>query len=109
MSKESILQKAQILLNLQQEKVDQLAIIIDIQTDALLTKISETVIPPKLEYIVLETSIARYNRIGSEGLSSEAVDAISQSFTDDLFEAYLADIFEYNQFKNKPSNRLKLF
>ena len=33
-----------------------------------------------LEYIIIEVSIARYNRIGSEGLSTHTVEGESQNF-----------------------------
>lgn len=108
MSKETILLKAKTLLNLQEDQLEQLTIIVEIQSDALLAKVSEADIPKSLEYIVLETSIARYNRLGSEGLKNESIDVISQSFTDDLFEPYLKDIYEYNSTSSKSIKKLKL-
>lgn len=53
--------------------------------------------PADLDHIVLEVSISRFNRIGSEGLASHTVEGESLSFADDDFapfgdeiEAYLA-------------------
>ena len=48
--------------------------------------------PPQLEYVVIEVSIIRFNRIGSEGVSSHSVEGESQTFTDDDFKAYSKDI-----------------
>lgn len=108
MSKETVLTRALTLLNLGADKTPQLEVIIDIQYDALLAKIVSDSVPQSLEYIVLETSIARYNRLGSEGLSSEGIDVISQSFVEDLFEPYLADIDKYNKDSSKLAKKLKL-
>lgn len=108
MSKETVLTRALTLLNLEADKIPQLEVIIDIQYDALLAKIVSDSVPQSLEYIVLETSIARYNRLGSEGLSSEGIDVISQSFIEDLFEPYLADIDKHNNESSNPKKKLKL-
>lgn len=48
-----------------------------------------------LDYIITEVSIVRYNRIGSEGLSSHTVEGESLSFSDDDFAAYRDDIQAY--------------
>lgn len=49
--------------------------------------------PPKeLEHIVLEVSVIRYNKIGSEGLSSHTVEGESLSFSEDDFEPFSAEI-----------------
>ena len=49
--------------------------------------------PPKeLEHIILEVSIIRYNKIGSEGLSSHTVEGESLSFSEDDFEPFSAEI-----------------
>ena len=49
--------------------------------------------PPKeLEHIILEVSVIRYNKIGSEGLSSHTVEGESLSFSEDDFEPFSAEI-----------------
>lgn len=48
--------------------------------------------PEELDYIILDVTVARYNRIGSEGLSSHTVEGESQSFSEDDFAAYREDI-----------------
>ena len=59
--------------------------------------VGELVVPKELEYIVAEVSIARFNQVGSEGLSSHTVEGETQSWADDLFEPYMADITEYKR------------
>lgn len=108
MAKENVILRAQTLLNVESEKLEQLKIIVDMQWEALQAKIIGSSVPKELEYIVVETSIARYNRLGSEGLTSEGIDVITQSFTEDLFEPYINDILRYNSKASSPSKKLKL-
>ena len=51
--------------------------------ERLLHRIKETEIPLELEYIVEEATIRRFNRVGSEGMSSESVEGHTVSFGDD--------------------------
>lgn len=59
----------------------------------LLGGVSE--IPEGLRYIVTEVAVVRFNRIGSEGMSSHSVEGESISFSDDDFAGYRADIEAY--------------
>ena len=52
-------------------------------------------VPAALEYVVGEVSVARFNRIGSEGISAHSVEGESLSFVDDDFAAYREDIQAY--------------
>ena len=49
-------------------------------------------VPDELSYIVTEVSAARFNRIGSEGLSSHTVEGETMQWSDDDFAPYLDDI-----------------
>lgn len=49
-------------------------------------------IPDNLAYIVTEVAVIRYNRIGSEGMSSHSVEGESISYTDNDFSAFMAEI-----------------
>lgn len=59
--------------------------------------------PEELNYIITDVAVIRFNRIGSEGLSSHTVEGESQSFSDDDFAGYREDIQTYldNQKKSK--------
>ena len=48
--------------------------------------------PEELKHIILEVSVIRYNKIGSEGLSSHTVEGESLSFSEDDFEPFSAEI-----------------
>ena len=52
---------------------------------------AETV-PEALSFVVTDVSLARYNRIANEGMSSTSVDGESLVFDASLFEPYEEDI-----------------
>lgn len=52
-------------------------------------------VPEELAYIVTEVSVIRYNRIGSEGVSSHSVEGESMSWSAGDFDAYEDDIQAY--------------
>lgn len=52
-------------------------------------------VPDELGYIVTEVSIARFNRIGSEGLTSHSVDGETMNFSDNDFAPYMEEIDKY--------------
>lgn len=51
--------------------------------------------PDTLNYIITDVAVIRFNRIGSEGLSSHSVEGESLSFSDDDFAGYREDIQTY--------------
>ena len=63
--------------------------------------IGENTIPEILESIVKEITIARFQRFGSEALSSEQVDVVSFTYQDDYLSPYYAILDEYNSAKKK--------
>lgn len=83
----------------------QIDIIFDMVSNRLLNMINAQlqgikepleVIPNELEYVVGEVTIVRYNKLGSEGLSSESVEGHSATYiNNDDFKPYLADINSY--------------
>ena len=85
-----------------------LQVLIQNQLEAIKLLIKEDVVPDSLAYIAVETTIARYNRLGSEGLKSEGIDVISQSFTENLLEPYQTQISGYLSAKNKTTSRLRM-
>ena len=73
--------------------------IIELTKEKILNYINEDELPRELEFILVELSIQRYNRIGSEGIASESVDGKSVSYEDD-FENYKQDLKNYMNKKN---------
>lgn len=52
-------------------------------------------VPLELEYIVTECTIARYNRIGSEGMSQESMDGHTATYQSVELSDYEEDILDY--------------
>lgn len=48
--------------------------------------------PDSLSYIILDVSIIRFNKIGSEGMASHTVEGESHQFTDNDFAGFMSDI-----------------
>lgn len=48
--------------------------------------------PESMNYIVTEVSVIRFNRIGSEGMSSQSVDGETMTFSDSDFDGYKDEI-----------------
>lgn len=79
------------LLGIEDED-SKLNVIITLTENRLKTLIGQTEVPSELEYIVTEVSIARFNRIGSEGLSGHTVEGEALTFKDNDFDQYADDI-----------------
>ena len=80
--------------------------IVEITKEKILNYINEKELPKELEFILIELSIERYNRIGSEGIASESVDGKNVSYEDNFesFKQYLDDYI----FRNNKSKGFKL-
>lgn len=63
--------------------------------------------PEELEHIIIDVSAARFNKIGSEGLSSHSVEGESLTFANDDFDGFSADIQAFLE-KQKESTRGKV-
>lgn len=79
-----------------------LEVIVSLTQHRLETLLGVGEVPDELEYIVTEVSVARFNKIGSEGISSHTVEGESMSFSSNDFEPYTDDI-EAWRLSNKES------
>ena len=76
--------------------------IIEITEYKILNYINKKTLPGELEFILIELVISRFNKIGSEGFSSESTDGKSISYEDDFenYKQYLDDyLFKTGQNK----------
>ena len=75
--------------------------IVEITKSKILNYINQTKIPKELEFVLVELSIQRFNRIGSEGIASESIDGKSISYDDDFigYKHYLDDYISRNSVK----------
>jgi hypothetical protein len=86
-----MLEKLKALLGVE-GKDDMLKSILEITTGRLTLLIGGIEPPEELEHIIVEVSVIRYNRIGSEGLSSHSVEGESLSFNENDFAGYMDEI-----------------
>ena len=76
--------------------------IVEITKEKILNYINQEELPKELEFILVEMAISRFNKIGSEGFSSESTDGKSISYEDDfeMYKQYLDDyLFKTGQNK----------
>ncbi|MFG5045791.1 phage head-tail connector protein [Staphylococcus haemolyticus] len=52
-------------------------------------------VPERLEYIVEEVAVKRFNRVGAEGMTQESVDGRSNTFQANDFDEYMDVIDQY--------------
>lgn len=87
-----------------EEVASLLNTIIGITSQRLQLRLGVSAVPNDLEYIVVEVSIVRFNRIGSERLSSHNVEGESMTWnSEDDFKPYLAEINAWS-LNNKSEN-----
>lgn len=87
-----------------EEVTSLLETIIGITSQRLQLRLGVSAVPNDLEYIVVEVSIVRFNRIGSERLSSHNVEGESMTWnSEDDFKPYLAEINAWS-LNNKSEN-----
>lgn len=89
-----IIDKIKLLTGADDNSWELLETIVYLVESKVLNRIGELEVPKKLEFIVIELSVARFNRIGSEGLKSESVDGAVQTYENEL-EAYEPIFAEY--------------
>ena len=76
--------------------------VMEITKSKILNYINQEELPKELEFVLIELSVSRFNKIGSEGFSSESTDGKSISYEDDfeMYKQYLDDyLFRIGQNK----------
>ena len=94
---EGALDTLRTLLGITDDSRDELlmTIISAVQARLLLLLGGVEQVPESLAYIVPEVAVIRYNRIGSEGMSSHSVEGESIAYADNDFSGYLSEIEAY--------------
>lgn len=93
-----MLESLKLLLGIESDDTSMdslLSLLISMAGNRLLLMINTDELPEALEPVVIDVALARFNRIGSEGLTSHTVEGESQNFTEDDFSAYTNDIQAY--------------
>lgn len=94
---ESALTTLKTLLGIPDDSRDALltTIVSAVQARLLLLLGGANEVPESLAYIVPEVAVIRYNRIGSEGMSSHSVEGETVAYADNDFAGYMSEIEAY--------------
>jgi len=74
---------------------EKLKYILETSATRLLTITRLSTVPAPLKHVVVEVAIARFNRIGEEGMQSHSVKDESMSYADDDFAPFMREIESY--------------
>lgn len=86
------LENVKMLLSIDDDKQDELLKIIINNTEKRLISLLPVDIeevPERLEYIIEEVSVKRFNRVGAEGMTQESIDGRSNTFQSNDFDEYM--------------------
>ncbi|EZT61885.1 phage head-tail connector protein [Staphylococcus aureus] len=101
-----------VLLGLKDSKQDGLLDIIIKNTESrLLSKLPFNLkeVPENLSFIVEEVAVKRYNRIGSEGMTTESVEGRTNTFQANDFDEYQSTIDELYPKENGAKGSIKFY
>lgn len=99
-----MIETLKLMLGIKDDSKDELLMsILHLCQSPVLSYINEVKLPAQLEWVIIEMSIIRFNKIKSEGLTSESIDGGSVSFIDNAFNLYKQDLDTY--IANKNNNR----
>lgn len=88
-----MLEKLKLMLEIEEADLDEkLSLILSGVTSRLKILLGGKEPPQEMEHIILDVAIARFNRIGSEGLTSHTVEGESLSFTENDFDQFSEEI-----------------
>ena len=91
-----LLNRVKVLLGItNNDNEELLREIIEITEAKILNYINSSELPRQLEFVLVELSIKRFNRIGSEGFTSETVDGKTMSYEESEFEGYEKYLDDY--------------
>lgn len=102
-----MLENVKRLLGISKEETDQddlLNWIVESTSARLKNLLGGLEIPDSMSHIIVEASVIRFNRIGSEGLSSHTVEGESLTFNDNDFSGFMDEI---NSYLNQQDKNLK--
>lgn len=103
-----MLDKLKLMLGIEDTDLDdKLSLILSGATSRLKLLLGGTEPPQEMEHIIIDVAIARFNRIGSEGLTDHTVEGESLSFTENDFDQFSDEIQAWLS-SNSESSRGKL-
>lgn len=88
-----MLDDLKILLGIDDEDSDEkLLLILDSVQNRLKLLIGGLDVPPEMNHICVEVAVIRFNRLGSEGMSSHNVEGENMSYNDSDFDGFMNEI-----------------
>lgn len=91
-----VVAKVKILAGITDDKQDAVISTLEEMTrDQLAMMVDERSVPPPLEAIVLQVTLARFNRLGNEGMQSYSQEGESITYPASDFDAYASVIDRY--------------
>lgn len=104
----SLLDDVKTILNLTSAEQDQkLETILRMTLSRLCALIGQSECPNELEYIAIEVAVRRFNRIGSEGMSSHNVEGESIAFLEDDFSDFRSDLADWKRAHQADTGRIR--
>ena len=103
---EKILKEVLVLLEMENHEnppIEKLKVIVKLVMRRRCSLLKATSIPEELSYIAVEVSVIRFNRVGSEGMSTHNVEGESATYMDDDFRGFREDIQRYLDSQNQES------
>lgn len=103
-----MLNQLKTLLGLSDESQDEkLNTIITLTEKRLASLLGVTSVPDEMGYVVVEVSVKRFNRVGSEGMTAHGVEGESISFQENDFADFMDDIDAYRRSHNNAKARIR--
>ena len=103
-----MLDQVKTLLGLSDDSQDEkLKSVITLTSARLASLLGTESVPEEMNYIAVEASVRRFNRIGSEGMQSHNVEGESISYRDNDFADFMDDIQAWKATHESPVRRLR--
>lgn len=103
-----MLDQVKTLLGLSDDSQDALLMsVIELTSARLASLLGTDSVPIEMNYIAVEASVRRFNRIGSEGMQSHNVEGESISYKDNDFADFMDDIQDWRSRNENPIRRLR--
>ncbi|MGK9183793.1 phage head-tail connector protein [Priestia filamentosa] len=104
----ALLDAVKVYLGIEDKLQDALlSTIIQDQSVRVQQYIGEDNVPSELSWIVKELSVIRFNRIGSEGTSSDSEEGRSASYIEDPFQSFIPHLDRYLEKQQRPVSKGK--
>lgn len=85
----TIIEQAKALIGIEDDLQDNLLAVIQSITESHFKAYSnQNTIPEKLNYIIVEVTVKRFNKLGSEGMTVQKVEGLDMTFVVDDFAEY---------------------